>query len=192
MEQKWKDFLQSSFLTEVTNTQTTTQMRNVQFEARCCSEETVTALWICRFIDAQLPPQIDALQSPAKHLPSACLAGAQYSVSQDCLPSNGSSPKGQTARPFYPHPQGQLSCPRNSSVTAAKFAAQHTQVNGSQFVKFTTGILKKTYYSRREDFPAVGWQLLRESHLSCINWSPKNRPEFLLLQAQPLINISPA
>lgn len=62
MEQKLKDFIQSSFLTEVVNNQTTVQTRNdiktVQFEVDSALKRLLTALWICRFIDAQLPPQM--------------------------------------------------------------------------------------------------------------------------------------
>ena len=44
------------------NNQTTAKMKSdsktVQFEVWFCSKEAATALRICRFIDAQLPPQM--------------------------------------------------------------------------------------------------------------------------------------
>lgn len=151
-EHKLQAFIQSSFLTEAMNNQTTAKIKNYSKQF-CFKRDSVlkriTALWVCRFIDAQLPPQmmlfnhkLSILQLLIKLASSALQASTVYFETATIAPS------------LVTHPVPPIPAFRGSSAAwetilqQMEIMAQHTKVNRFQFGKFTAGILNKTYYSR--------------------------------------------
>lgn len=130
IEQKLQAFIQSSFLTEAMNNQTTAKMKSycktVLFEVWFCSEENNSSVDL-EVYWCSATSTGDALQPQAKHSPAAYQVGIQCSASQYSLlwnGHNGSQPC-YTPCPCYPRLQGELSCLRNHSTTDGNHGPAH-------------------------------------------------------------------